>query len=224
MQGVFVTGTDSGVGKTTVCAGLLRLIYGSRKVSYWKPIQVATVLGNDARDIIELTDLSNDVIIEPVYRFPEPVAPYLAAKQRGEKIDLDVIMEGFEQRKKIGIFQIIEGTGGILSPLTEKHLQIDLIKRMGLPLLIVGGNKLGVINSTLLVVRTCRNEGIHVLGVVLTKTRKALHKGNAECIVLFGSIDVLAELEETENRMSMVSRVSCDSRLRKLFNVPVLPE
>lgn len=224
MDGVFVTGTDSGVGKTTVCAGLLRLIYGSRKVLYWKPIQVATVIGNDARDIIELTDLSNDLIVEPAYRFPEPVAPYLAAKQRGEKIDLDVIVKGFERRKKDGIFQIIEGTGGILSPLTEKHLQIDLIKRFGLPVLIVGANKLGVINSTLLIVRTCRNEGVNVLGVALTKTRKALNKGNAECIVLFGAVDVLAELEETENRMSMVSQVSCDSRLRKLFDVPVLPE
>lgn len=223
MEGIFVTGTDTQVGKTTVSAGLLKLLHGSRKVSYWKPIQTGTVIGDDTQDVKLLTALEADVFLEPKYRFAEPIAPYLAAKQWGRSIDLGTIVEAFNQYKAEGRFILVEGAGGFLVPLTEKELQNELVKKLKLPVILVSPNKLGTINNTLLTVNALRADGIDVLGVILTKSRQAAGKGNAECIARYGGVSVLAEFDETSDRKTTVGQVSCHPDLRKLFNVSAIP-
>jgi len=88
MDGIFVTATCTEVGKTTISAGLLRLMHGHRKVAYWKPIQTGTVIGDDTNDVKELTEFGKEYFLDPVYRLPETLAPYLAARAFGKKIDL----------------------------------------------------------------------------------------------------------------------------------------
>ena len=82
--GVFVIGVDTGVGKTTLCAGLLKMLVGSRKVAYWKPVQTGTIVGDDTKDIRKATQLSDDYFVEPAYRFPDPLSPHFAARKWGK--------------------------------------------------------------------------------------------------------------------------------------------
>lgn len=221
MDGVFVTGTDTGVGKTTFCAGLLKLIQGSRKVVYWKPVQTGTIIGDDTNVVKELTQLKNEYFVNPGYRFPDPVSPHMAAKKWGQSVDLNFLSKMFEDSKQNNDFVIVEGAGGLLVPLNDNVLQIDLIKKLGLPLIIVGEDRVGAINQTLLTLNAARAAGIAVLGVVLTKSRKNL--GNAEPIAQFGNVDILAEFDPSEDSRTLLAQVGGHEGLRDLFKVKSLP-
>src|SRR5262245_3565392 len=107
--GVFVIGVDTGVGKTTLCAGLLKMLVGARKVAYWKPVQTGTIVGDDTKDIRKATQLSEDYFVEPSYRFPDPLSPHFAARKWGKTLDTKVIVDAFEQAKRDKGFLIIEG-------------------------------------------------------------------------------------------------------------------
>ena len=221
MEGVFVTGTDTGVGKTTFCAGLLKLIQGTYKVRYWKPVQTGTIIGDDTNVIKELTQLNADFFVQPAYRFPDPVSPHMAAKKWGQEVDLETLKKAYTAAKATTDFMIVEGAGGLLVPLNDRVLQIDLIKAIGLPLLVVAEDRVGAINQTLLTLNAARAVGIEILGVVLTKTRKNL--GNAEPIAQFGKVEILAEFDPSEDSRNVIAQVGGHEGLRKLFNVKSLP-
>jgi dethiobiotin synthetase len=221
MEGVFITGTDTGVGKTTISAGLVQLINGTRPVFYWKPIQTGTVLGDDTRSVQELTNIPPESIVEPVYRFPEPLSPHMAAKKWGKTVDLEALMTVYQSYQKREGFMVIEGAGGILVPFNDTVLQIEFIKQLGLPLVIVAEDRLGAINQCLLTVKIAREESIEVLGVILTKARGNL--GNAEAISQFGAVKILAEFDPAGDSRTIVAQVGGNSELRTLFNVGSLP-
>lgn len=222
MDGVFITGTDTGVGKTTVAAGLLKLLYGSKPVSYWKPIQTGTVIGDDTVDVRALTELGDDAYLAPSYRFADPIAPSQAAKQWGQTIDVGELTATASKIGK-GRYLLVEGAGGILVPLTDKMLQIDFMKQLGLPVLVVAPNKLGTINQTLLTVRECVRLGINLMGVILTKSRQSTAMGNADSIALHGKVEVLAEIADSSDRKTTVAQIAAHPRLRSLFGVPQIP-
>ncbi len=221
MDGVFVTGVDTNVGKTILCAGLLKLMHGSRKVCYWKPIQTGTIVGDDTSDIRAVVELGEENFVEPIYRFPEPLAPHMAAAKWGKKIEIDSIMSSFEDIRRSGRFVVIEGAGGLMLPLNDDDLQIDLIKRLSLPLIIVAQDRVGAINQVLLTLNASRDHQLTVMGVVLTKSRGSY--GNAEGIAKFGKVEVLAEFPPTDDSRGLVSQVTTHDRLRKAFNVAVIP-
>lgn len=221
MDGVFITGIDTSVGKTTVAAGILKLMHGSRKVAYWKPVQTGTIVGDDTTDIKAATELGDDCFLEPVYRFADPVSPHYAAKKWGKTIEVEPIVKIFEQAKKDGKFLIIEGAGGLLVPFNEKELQLDLIKKLKLPVLLITTDRVGAINQTLLTLNMCRAEKVDVLGVVVTKSRGNL--GNSEGIAHFGKVEIVAEFPPSEDMQSLLAQVAGHARLRKLFKVPPLP-
>lgn len=222
MDGVFVIGTDTGVGKTVICAGLMKLIQGSRKLYYWKPIQTAALDGDDTREVKDLTGLEAQFFLEPAYRFPEPVAPILAARKWGKEIDLQLLMSTIEAKKAEKAFIVLEGAGGLLVPYNSRVMQADFIKRTGFPILVVGQDRLGVINQTLLTLRASKEFGIPVLGVVLTRSRGNF--GNAECIREFGGVEILAELLPREDKRTIVAETGSHQRLREVFQVKNLPE
>jgi dethiobiotin synthetase len=221
MKGVFVIGTDTGVGKTCVCAGLMRVLYGSRKIAYWKPVQTGTIVGNDPKEVKELTALPNECFIEPVYRFPEPLAPHMAAKKWGKTIEIDELTAAYHKQEKAGTFLLIEGAGGILTPYSDTTLQIDFMKKTGLPVLVIAQDRVGQVNQTLLTLKALRETDLKLLGVVLTRMRGTF--GNAETIAHFGKVEVLAQISDTPNKSSLIAEVGGNDRLRTLFNVPKLP-
>lgn len=222
MEGVFITGTDTGVGKTTIAAGLLKLLHGAKPVSYWKPIQTGTVIGDDTVDVRAMTELGDEAYLAPSYRFAEPLAPWQAAKQWGQAIDAPELLETAKKLSK-DRFLLVEGAGGILVPFSEKMLQVEFMKQLGLPVLVVAPNKLGTINHTLLTLRELQRLGLPILGVILTKSRQATAMGNSESIGHHGKVEVLAEFADSSDRKTTVAQVAAHPRLRKLFGVPAIP-
>jgi len=154
MRGVFVVGTDTCIGKTTVAK---RLIERHPDATYWKPIQTGWPADDDTKTVGAKHSL-------PGIRLEEPASPHLAAKREGITLTLDAILrplEGFD-----GLL-VAEGAGGVLVPLAPGLLQIDLVKRVGLPALVVAFDRLGTINHTLLTLEALRRRAIEVAGVVL---------------------------------------------------------
>jgi dethiobiotin synthase len=158
MEGIFVVGVDTNVGKTLLSAGLLKLMHGSRKVAYWKPVQTGTILGDDTNEVRSLTEFGPECFLEPAYRFPDPVAPRYAAKKWGKQIELSVIVDQFKKREN-DRFLIVEGAGGFLVPLNDELTQKDLIKALDLPVLLVAEDRVGAINHTVLTIEAVRHAG-----------------------------------------------------------------
>ena len=182
----FVTGTDTGVGKTFVCALLARGL----EASYWKPVQTGFVDGLDSDAVREAAGLDAARIIPETCLFRKPLSPHLAAGIEGQRIDI----ERFDLSGKPASL-IIEGAGGVMVPLNEDFMVIDLIKKLGVPALVVAPNRLGVINHTLLTIQALRGAGIDILGVILNQ---AVNNDHKEAIEHYGRVPVLAQLDILE--------------------------
>ena len=176
MQGFFVTGTDTGVGKTVVSAALaMHMGHG-----YWKPIQA----GPDS-DTAEVQRLAGCRVFDCGVRLPDPVSPHLAAERAGAKIQLSTILA---QAPTDGSW-IVEGAGGVLVPLNDREKMIDLMTLLSLPVVVVARSALGTINHTLLTLGALRSRGLHVDRVVVVG---APHPENSAAIQKFGNITVSA--------------------------------
>jgi dethiobiotin synthetase len=190
MSGFFVTGTDTGVGKTVLSALLVAALDGT----YWKPVQTGAIEGT-YRDSIRLwSGCPEERILPERYRFDPPVSPHLAARDAGVRIALDA----FELPASMGDRPcIVEGAGGAMVPLNEHDLMVDLMRRLGLPVVIAARTSLGTINHTLLTLAALRGAHVSVRGVVLIgaeniENRRAIeHYGKVGVI---GHIPVLAQI------------------------------
>jgi len=182
---LFITGTDTGVGKTMISAILLAGLDGF----YWKPIQSGLHEGTDTEWVKEKTGLPADHFFPEAYRLTLPLSPHASALHDRVRIDLesfhipDVPASGH---------LIIEGAGGVMVPLNERDLMTDLIKRLKAPVLLVARSSLGTINHTLLSLEQVRREGIEVMGVIVNGPR---NRENRDAIEHYGKIRVLAEIE-----------------------------
>jgi dethiobiotin synthetase len=182
---LFVTGTDTGVGKTLVSAILVTGLKGI----YWKPVQSGADHGSDSDWIREKTVLPGRHFLPEVYRLRGYMSPHAAATLENTYIELDA----FELPALDPVCHlVIEGAGGLMVPLSDKWLMSDLIKKLGAPVLVVARSGLGTINHTLLSLEKLRNFGIDVLGVVLNGPRD---EDNRKAIEHFGKTDVLAQIE-----------------------------
>src|SRR5882724_4544204 len=128
-QQYFVTGTDTGVGKTVLSA----LLCAALDASYWKPIQTGTEVDSDTRAVELLAGLPKEKLLPEVYQFAPPVSPHLAAQKAGVRIDLAKIKLPVNASD---IPLIVEGAGGVLVPLNENELMVDLIRQLKLPVIL----------------------------------------------------------------------------------------
>ncbi len=173
-QGLFITGTDTGVGKTLVAAALASFLKSEGvDVGVMKPIesgcprQGGKLVPLDALFLSEVTECEDDLELINPCRLEAPLAPSLAAEREGVEIDLGKLVECFQTIKEKHDFILVEGAGGLLVPLRERYLISDLIQLFQLPLLIVAASRLGAINHTLLTVRCAQSLKIEVVGVIL---------------------------------------------------------
>lgn len=162
--GIFVTGTDTDIGKTIVCSLLLASLKSHFiKTGYFKPIQ--TGLEQDTVKVAHLTGIELAKIPEPVYSFPEPVAPYRASQIHGQQIQLDHIQQQWEKLEEKA--WVVEGVGGVMVPLNGKATVRDMILALGLKTVVVATTRLGTMNHTLLTVEAIRAVGVEVAGLIL---------------------------------------------------------
>lgn len=157
----FVGGTDTGVGKTTMCAALLRVLPTSYR--YWKPVQTGD--DDDTETVRRLSEVAAQRFFRPGYQFPTPVSPHLAAKLAGETIQAARLTLPDEPDL------VVEGAGGLLVPYHDSLLQLDWVKDRELSLLLVAEDRVGAINQVLLSVEACEKRHVRVLGVILNKGR-----------------------------------------------------
>ena len=170
----FITATDTGAGKTFVGASIASLLRGKGiKVGVMKPVETGCgkkngrLLPKDALKLKKAAGSDEALSLINPYRFSPPLAPSIAGSMAGIRIDLKKIKKSFEVISEKNDVTIVEGIGGLLTPLTEDATVLDLILLISIPVLIVAPSKLGCINSTLLTYRYARESGVKVQGVIL---------------------------------------------------------
>jgi dethiobiotin synthetase len=177
----FVTGTDTGVGKTVLSA----LLCAALDAFYWKPIQTGTCEGTDRQTVMRLAHLGEHRSLPESYRFDPPVSPHLAALQAGTQIELGELglplIAGADAL-------VVEGAGGVMVPINETEFMIDLIRHIRLPVLIASRSALGTINHTLLSVAALRSACVTITGVVMIGPENA---DNSRAIERYGSVPVV---------------------------------
>jgi dethiobiotin synthase len=194
MRGLFVTGTDTGIGKTTVSAALVHR-YRRSPVGYWKPVQTGFPEDDDTRDVALLSGCPEQSIYPRGVRLPRPLSPHLSARLAGERIEMNSLLD-MAQRAPAQRFWIVEGAGGVLVPLNESDLMVDLIAALQMPALIVARSQLGTINHTLLTVEALRRRAIPIAGVVMSGEP---NPENRDAVQKFGDIAVVGEMPRFES-------------------------
>lgn len=164
---LFVTGTDTGVGKTVVAAGIISLLKDAGvRVAGFKPVESGVVPGRRS-DAQVLGEISHSPEAARLYRLAEPLAPAVAADIEKVSIDPPLIVERFRDLRGRFSIVIVEGVGGVLVPITWDYFVLDLIEDLDIPALIVARAGLGTINHTVLTYRALVERGIEVFGIVL---------------------------------------------------------
>lgn len=166
MQGLFVAGTDTGVGKTVVASALLGRWRQAAHVRYWKPVQTGIEADDDTATALALAGLPAERALHAGVRLPRPLSPHLSASLAGTAVSVPSLLELAAQHATSERW-IVEGAGGVLVPLDERNLMIDLIAMLGMPVVIAARTGLGTINHTLLTIEALRGRAIAIAGVVL---------------------------------------------------------
>jgi adenosylmethionine-8-amino-7-oxononanoate aminotransferase len=177
LRGIFLVGTDTGVGKTTVGVGLLALARarGLAPVPF-KPVE--TGAAPDPEDALRLrsaagrSDLPREIICP--YAFPPAVAPALAAEQASTRLTLSAIVAAARRAAVHGDFLLVESAGGVLSPYSEDLTAADLAAALGLPVLLIARNALGTINHAALAIAELRRRHLPLTGVLFVDTTAIL--------------------------------------------------
>ena len=173
MKPLFVTATDTDIGKTYVCAGLAYALKKSGiDVGIMKPFAcgVKQKIGFSSNDLTILTNAAMvddaEDIINPFF-FPIPASPYTAAKNLGVKINVEHVMECFRKLDEIHDIMLVEGIGGIMTPILKDYAIIDLIKDLMANTIIVTSSKIGTVNHTVLTCNMCKNMNIPIKGLII---------------------------------------------------------
>lgn len=213
-KSIFITGTDTEVGKTVVTATVASCIKSSgKKVAAMKPIQT----GTDVQEILDIEFiyrvLGEDYIIDDVcpYRFANPLSPKLASEISGDEINIKNILSSFRVLYEKYEHVIVEGAGGIMAPIKSDYFISDLISDLDIPVIIVARPDLGTINHTLLTVEYAKNKGLKLLGVIINKY--PYKPGYAELtnpneISVISGIPILGIIPEIKNIDTDSSQIS----------------
>ncbi len=185
---LFVTATDTNVGKTMTCAALMRRFRSERPMRYWKPVQTGIESDDDTATVQRLSGCGDAELVREGVRLERPLSPHFSARLAGVTIDVDDLLAIFRRERP----NLVEGAGGVLVPLTDNLLTIEFLRQLAIPALVVARPTLGTINHTLLTLEALRRREIAVAGVVM-------HGGydaeNAAAIERFGGVRVV-EIDE----------------------------
>jgi dethiobiotin synthetase len=187
-RGVFVTGTDTDAGKTVVSACLVSAL----GALYWKPIQtgLGELPGGDTAIVAQLTGHEPSDFPPPAFEYQAPISPDQAAALEGARIDdRRIVLPACEP------FLVVEGAGGLMVPLNEATLMIDLAARFALPVVVAARTGLGTINHTLLTLEALKHRGLPIAGVVFSGPD---HPHNIEAIRRLGGVPILGHIPRLE--------------------------
>ena len=230
MKSYFITATDTGVGKTTITAALAASLKKSGiDVGIMKPVATGILqkTGFKSSDVSilyhasKVTDPESE--INPIF-MPLPVSPYDASKVLDIPFDKKIIFEQFTKLKNKHDLMLVEGIGGILTPLARDYFVADLIKDLGLETIVVTRSTLGTLNHTMMTIKTCRNYGILVKGILVNNYDE--NGGPAEKnapttiheITGVPILGVLPFIRDYDNLDEMISHVERNVDLKSLIS------
>ena len=195
MQGVVVAGTGTGIGKTFIAT----IVAEALEADYWKPVQAGNLDFTDT-DFVKLHITNQKSYFHPeAYRLSAPMSPHAAAKIDGIEIAFDKLAV-----PETNSIIIIEPAGGLMVPLNNSQLNIDLLGQWKLPVILVSQNYLGSINHTLLSVEVLKMHGINLLGIIFNGER---NPSTEDFILQYTAVDCLAKInKETTIDKSLVKR------------------
>ena len=203
-KGVFVTGCDTGVGKTVIAGAIAASMKAhGLDVGVMKPIASGAkeigdkLVSEDAvylKKIIDSTD--DDDLVSPI-RLKPPIAPTIAAVKSGVTIDIDKVWKAYEVLSNRHDFVVVEGIGGLMVPVDDTLFVADLVRKMDLPLVIVGSDYLGTINHTLLTVEYAKSRKIRIKGIIINMLKG--DDGFVREIEKYSSVPILGTIPFKEN-------------------------
>lgn len=182
-KGLFITGTDTGTGKTVIGAALAdRLFRNHVDVQPRKPVESGCIvddtkcmLPEDGLAYYRAVDKTIALDVITPYRYPAALAPPQAARLHGQTIELDQLDAAVQKDLKPSSYCIVEGAGGFYSPIADQALNADLAVRLKLPVLLVAADRLGCISHVLLTLQAIASRGLECIGVVLNRTDSTEH-------------------------------------------------
>jgi dethiobiotin synthase len=207
MRGIFITGTDTNVGKTVVAAALMLRYRDEAPLRYWKPIQTGIRdpgsgirSDDDTAEVARLSRATDAEIVNCGVRLQDPISPHLAAQRAGTRIIVRSVMETGKGIDRAGSRipdpgsrprLIVEGAGGALVPLNERETMADLMRALDLPVLIAARSTLGTINHTCMTIEVLRRRMLRVAGVVMVGEP---NDENRLAIERYGGAEVIAQM------------------------------
>ena len=210
-RGFFITGTDTGVGKTIATAVLLLWLKArGEKTGVMKPVECGvdpecfSAANSDARFLMEVGDVDDSDAEVCPFRYKTPTSPYQAGSSEGRSVDLEWIVSSFNRLANRHDCMLVEGVGGLMVPLTTGTVVADLAAKIKLPLILVTRYTLGTQNHTLLTLEAARQKGLPIAGLIFNKIDPAplslLEKSQPELLSQWTGLPILAEIpfiEET---------------------------
>jgi dethiobiotin synthetase len=184
---IFVAGIGTGVGKTIVSAVLTEAL----QADYWKPVQTGTIVSTDKEMVEMLVSNPKTKVFNNSLEFLHPYSPHYAASIEGRSIELSQITV-----PQTGNRLVMEGAGGLLVPLNNTHLMIDLIKQLGVAVVLVTKHYLGSINHTLLSIEVLKQKQIPLAGIIFNGDKFA---DNEEIITRFANTPVIGRIDYRED-------------------------
>lgn len=232
MAGVFITGTDTGVGKTFVAAELIKSLVKKRvRTAPMKPVETGCRVQNgivNPADAIALKEAARvDIPLELVnpYALQHPLAPSVACGFEGIRIEIDKIKSSFIELSRQFDFVVVEGVGGLMVPIIGSYFFANLACDLSLPTIIVSRPGLGTINHTLLTVLAARVWGLDLIGVVINysepQTNSLAEKSNPKVIELLSDVPILGIVPFAKLPNRKTEQVF-DSISEKLFDFSAL--
>lgn len=201
-RGIFITATGTDVGKTYVSALIVKeLRKQGIDCGYYKPALSGDVYPNDCEYVLKTTGIKKGDYVS--YKFNPAVSPHLASQMANNPIKLEKIKSDFERIQKDFDFMVVEGAGGIVCPFGDDILLPDVIKALGLDIIIVASANLGTINSTVLTVEYAKNHGINVKGIILNKYDETnfMEVDNKKMVEKLTGIKVIATVKKSDKEI-----------------------
>jgi len=195
-RGIFITGTDTGVGKTFVACAAARLLRSwGVNVGVMKPI--ATGNQDDAHRLLKASEIDEDLALVNPQFFKAPLAPAIAAQAEGREVDSESIYKAYWHLSKKYDVLVVEGIGGVKVPLGESTYVVDLIEALRLPALVVARAGLGTLNHTLLTLDALAGKKVPVAGVLFNggSGKSLAEKTNPEALQDHATVQVLGTLK-----------------------------
>ncbi len=230
---IFVTATDTDVGKTVVTAGLAAIMQSlGYKAGVLKPLQTGAISQGSfliSPDLAFVKKIDPYISTHASYVLKTPSAPYIAAEIEGVTYDFDVILRDYVKMNQKCDTVIVEGAGGLLVPVSPGVMMSDLVKRLNLPILIVARPNLGTINHTLLTINSAKEQGLKIAGVIINRypedTDDIAIKTAPRLIEEYSDVKILGIIKDLKSEQItpslLIDAMLNSVDLEKIFNIKI---